>query len=106
MDRQTEEAVRDLRARMAIGIEILRKLESDFEHPYFKERAQRAISDVREAELMFLQPLEKETWRNVQQELAAVGYAEMIFGMALSERRQLEEVIAKCGKAAIVVPYP
>ncbi len=55
---------------------------------------------------MFLRPLEKENWRDVQQELAAVGYAETIFQMAVSQRKQLEEVMVKYGPTAVVVPYP
>jgi hypothetical protein len=54
----------------------LRELEKQFQHPYFKKRAMRAINDAEEAEIMSLRPLDKENWRDVQQELAAVGYAE------------------------------
>jgi hypothetical protein len=60
----------------------------------------------KEAEIMFLRPLEKESWRNAQQELNAIGCAEMIFQMAVAQRRQLEEILAKYGPTAVVVPYP
>jgi hypothetical protein len=106
MYRESEEAARDLRSRMATESATLKKLESEFQHPYFKKRARRAINDAEEAEILFLRPLEKEDWRNVQQELAAVGYAETIFQMAVSQRKQLEEVMAKYGATAVVVPYP
>jgi hypothetical protein len=106
MHGQAEEAVRDLRSRMAAETKTLRELEKQFQHPYFKKRALRAINDAEEAEIMFLRPLEKENWRDVQQELAAVGYAETIFQMAVSQRKQLEDVIAKYGPTAVVVPYP
>lgn len=106
MHGQAEEAVRDLRSRMAAETRTLRELEKQFQHPYFKKRALRASNDAEEAEIMFLRPLEKENWRDVQQELAAVGYAEAIFQMAVSQRKQLEEVIAKYGPTAVVVPYP
>lgn len=106
MHKEADEAVRHLRARMAAETKVLRQLESEFEHPYFKRRAQRAIKDAEEAEIMFLRKLETENWRDAHQELAAVGYAEMIFQMSVADRKQLEEVFAKYGKTATVVPYP
>jgi hypothetical protein len=101
-----EETVRDLRARMSTETKTLKELERQFQHPYFKKRAMRPINDVEEAEIMFLRPLERENWCDVQQELAAVGYAETIFQMAVSQRKQLEEVMAKYGPTAVVVPNP
>jgi hypothetical protein len=106
MHGRAEEAVRDLRERMAAETRTLKELERQFQHPYFKKRAMWAINDAEEAEIMFLRPLEKENWRDVQQELAAVGYAETIFQMAVSQRKQLEEVMEKYGPTAVVVPYP
>ena len=84
----------------------LKDLEKRFEHPYFKRRASRALNDAEEAEIMFLRPLEKENWRNEQQELAAVGYAEAIFQMAVAQRQHLEEIMATYGPTAVIVPYP
>lgn len=106
MHTESEEAARELRARMAAETATLKKLGNDFQHPYFKKRAERAINDAEEAEIMFLRPLENESWRNAQQELNAIGYAEMIFQMAVAQRRQLEEILAKYGPTAVVVPYP
>jgi hypothetical protein len=105
MQREAEEAVRQLRARMATERATLKELERKFEHPYFKRRASRALNDVEEAEIMFLRSLEKEDWRDAQQELAAVGYAGAIFQMAVAQRNQLEEIMATYGPTAIVVPY-
>jgi hypothetical protein len=106
MDSRSEEAIRELRARMAAESATLKELEKTFEHPYFKKKAQRAISDCEEAEIMFLRPLEKEAWRNVQQELTAVGYADAIFQFAVSARKELQGILAKYGPTAVVVPYP
>jgi hypothetical protein len=72
---------------MSAETKTLKELEQKFQHPYFKKRASRAINDAEEAEIMFLRPLEKENWRDVQQEMAAVGYAEMIFQMAVAQRK-------------------
>jgi hypothetical protein len=106
MHREAEDAVRNLRGRMSAETKTLKELEQKFQHPYFKKRASRAINDAEEAEIMFLRPLEKENWRDVQQEMAAVGYAEMIFQMAVAQRKHLEELMAKYGPTATVVPYP
>lgn len=106
MHAEAEQAVRDLHARMAAERATLKELEKKFEHPYFKRRASRAINDAEEAEIMFLRPLEKENWRDAQQELAAVGYAEAIFQMAVAQRKQLEEILAKYGPTAALVPHP
>jgi hypothetical protein len=104
MHKEAEEAARSLRARMAAEAEILRKLESEFDHPYLKKRARRARSDAKEADIMFLRPLAKETGRTVQQELAAIGYAETFFQMAVTARKELEDAMATHGNTVVVVP--
>jgi hypothetical protein len=104
MNVQSEEAIRDLRTRMASESSALKKLEKEFEHPYFKRRVRRAITDCEEAEIMFLRPLEKETWRDLPQELRAIGYANSIFQFAVDQRKQLQQIMEQYGPSATVVP--
>ena len=106
MHSQSVEAIRELRGRMADESARLKELQIKFQHPYFRKRTQRALTDCEEAEIMFLRPLEKENWRDVHQESQAISYAEMIFQMAVSQRKQLEEVMTKYGPTAVVVPDP
>jgi hypothetical protein len=106
MQTQSIEAIRELRTRMAAESAMLKKLWSEFEDAYSKKRAQRAINDAAEADIMFLQPIEKESWRDANQELTVIGYAEMIFQMAVTHRKQLEEVMAKYGPTAVAFPHP
>jgi len=84
----------------------LKKLEREFQHPYFKRRALRAVNDCEEAEIMFLRSVENENWRDAQQEMNAIGYADAIFQFAVAQRKELEAILAKYGPTATVVPYP
>jgi len=104
MHGQSEELVRELRARMAAESRTLKTLETQFQHPYFKGQAQRAIKTCEEAEIMFLRPVERENWRDAHQEAQAVGYADAIFQLAVVQRRQLQEIMDKYGPTAVVVP--
>jgi hypothetical protein len=106
MHPESEAALRDLHARLSAETAALKRLEKEFHHPYFKKRALRAVNDCEEAEIMFLRPLEKEDWRDAQQEMRAIGYADAIFQFAVVQRKELEAILAKYGPSAVVVPYP
>lgn len=97
MRRASEEPVRALRARIAEELARLRDLENQFEDSYFKKRAQRTASDLQEADSVFLCPLREESWRDSLQEARAISYAKALFQMALSQRKQLEDILKKYG---------
>lgn len=90
---------------MAAESATLKRLEKEFQHPYFKKRALRAVNDCEEAEIMFLRSVENENWRDAQQEMRAIGYANAIFQFAVVQRKELEAVLEKYGPTAVVVPY-
>jgi hypothetical protein len=106
MNTETVRALQELRGRMATECARLKELDSKFEHPYFRKIAQRAVSDCEDAEIMFLWPLERESWRNLDQELNAIRYADIVFQLAISQRKFLEETIAKYGPSVVATPYP
>jgi hypothetical protein len=100
---ESQERVRELRDRIAKEVAVLADLEATLESPYLKGKARRAVSDCKEVDLMFLRTFDEST-RTPFEEIQGLGCAEMIFQMAISERKQLQEVLKKYGPTVVVSP--
>jgi hypothetical protein len=90
MRRESEEPVRQLRAKVAEERAMLENLARKFNQPSVKESVEQALLDLGDVETLFLSTLDQGS-RTAHEEAALIRNAEAPLQVAISKRRRLQK---------------
>lgn len=102
MQPESREPVRLLRARAAEERSTLQDLERSFTHESMKSWVGRALSQLDDAEVVFLRRLEKDS-RTAFEEAQIILGAENQLQQAIQEREKLQDAMATRGVGAMLI---